>query len=230
MHQHDSVVGIRSPLTWTSLPLSPSSHCSRLSQNRGFELPVSANSHWLSISHMVIYMFQWYSPSLSHPVLPLPRPQSVAFVRQAYSLPLSHHWASWEAHGAVSEVLKELDLESWLCPGSQLSTPKSLRLWDTEAAAQLMNLGVKDKSWTLGPRKKARARPKGMSGRPCSVGERCCMTVGAENTATGRSEERRNRSAVRKKRRTMRSNPARGGLRCPAQGGSDSEPAGKCSV
>ena len=49
-------------------------------------------------------------------------------------------------HGAVGEVLNELDLDSWLCPGSQPSTPKSLRLWGTEAAAQLMNPGVKETS------------------------------------------------------------------------------------
>ena len=28
------------------------------------------DSHWLSISHMVVYMFPWYSLHLSHPLLP----------------------------------------------------------------------------------------------------------------------------------------------------------------
>ena len=33
----------------------------------------TANSHWLSVLHMVMYMFQWYSPNSLYPLLP-PRP------------------------------------------------------------------------------------------------------------------------------------------------------------
>ena len=229
IHRHDSVIGIQmSP----DLNLPPTFHFIPLLQ------AVTEQGVWAPCVIQQIptgYLFciwQYICFNGTLPICPTlssPHPlhKSVLFVRLSDSLPLSHHWATWEAHGAVGEVLNELDLDSWLCPGSQPSTPKSLRLWGTEAAAQLMNPGVKETSWALGPRKKPRARPKGMSGPPCSVGARCCITVGAENPATLAAA---NSSAVRMKRRTMRSNPARGGLRCPAQGGSDSEPAGKCSV
>ena len=74
IHQHESVIGIRMlPLSWTT-----PSHPSRLSQSMHFSsLSQTANSHWLSILHMVIYMFPYYSLHLSHP---LPPPPSVSKV------------------------------------------------------------------------------------------------------------------------------------------------------
>ena len=60
-----------SPLSWTSLPTPTSSHPSRLSQSPGFNsLHHTANFHWLSILHMVVYMFPWYFLHLSHPLIP----------------------------------------------------------------------------------------------------------------------------------------------------------------
>ena len=51
-------------------PPPPSrSYSSRLSQSFGF-LCHTSNSHWLSILHMVMCMFQCYFPKSSHPLLP----------------------------------------------------------------------------------------------------------------------------------------------------------------
>ena len=55
------------------LSLPPISHCilSRLSQSPGLSsLCHTANFHWLSISHMVTYMFPCYSLNLFHPLPP----------------------------------------------------------------------------------------------------------------------------------------------------------------
>ena len=67
-HQHKSAMGIHmSPPSWASLPLLTPSSPSRLSQSPSFSsLSHTANSHWLSILHMVKYMFQCYSPNLSN--------------------------------------------------------------------------------------------------------------------------------------------------------------------
>ena len=60
-----------SPLSWTSLPTPTSSHPSRLSQSPDFNsLHHIANFHWLSILHIVVYMFPWYFLHLSHPLIP----------------------------------------------------------------------------------------------------------------------------------------------------------------
>ena len=68
--QHEWAVGIHmSPLSCTHLPSSPASHPFRWSQSTGLSsLHHAANSHWLSILHMVMYMFQCYSLKLSHPL------------------------------------------------------------------------------------------------------------------------------------------------------------------
>ena len=59
-----------SPTSWISLS-PPTSHTSRLSQSVGLSsLHQTANSHWLTILHMVMYMFPCYSLYLSHPLLP----------------------------------------------------------------------------------------------------------------------------------------------------------------
>ena len=51
--------------------LPPTSHPSRLLQSSSLSsLSHTANSHWLSILHMVMYMFPCYSLNLSHPLLP----------------------------------------------------------------------------------------------------------------------------------------------------------------
>ena len=54
-HQHESAIGVHmSPPSWVSLP----SHASRLLQSPSWSsLSHTANSHWLSILHMIMYMF-----------------------------------------------------------------------------------------------------------------------------------------------------------------------------
>ena len=59
------------PPSWNCLPPLIPSHPSRLSQSIGLStLSHTANFHWLSILHMIIYMFQHYCFHLSHPLLP----------------------------------------------------------------------------------------------------------------------------------------------------------------
>ena len=66
-HRYTYVPSLRRPF-----PLHPS----RLSQNTGLSsLFYTANSHLLSVLHMVMCMFQCYSLSSSHSVLPLLCPQ-----------------------------------------------------------------------------------------------------------------------------------------------------------
>ena len=58
IHQHKSATGIHvSPPFWNFLPSPTPSHPSRLSQSTGLSaLCHTANFHWLSILHMVMYM------------------------------------------------------------------------------------------------------------------------------------------------------------------------------
>ena len=72
IHQPKSATGIHMfPPSWIPLP-SPS----RLSQSMGLSsLCHIVNSYLLSILHMEMYTFSYYSLSLSHPLLPLLRPQ-----------------------------------------------------------------------------------------------------------------------------------------------------------
>ena len=67
-HQHESAVGLlMSPPTWTSLPPSPPSHPSRLLPSPSLSsLSHVANSHWLSVLHMVMYVSMLFSPYLPH--------------------------------------------------------------------------------------------------------------------------------------------------------------------
>ena len=68
---HESVIGIHiSPRFWTSLPFPSPSHPSRLIQSSCLSfLRHTANSHWLSILHVVMkvsmLLFTYISPSLS---------------------------------------------------------------------------------------------------------------------------------------------------------------------
>ena len=70
-HQHESATGIHMPPpSWTPLPSPSPSYPSRLSQNPGLSsLFYTANSHLLSILHMVMYMFPCYSLNSSHSFL-----------------------------------------------------------------------------------------------------------------------------------------------------------------
>ena len=72
IHQHAPAICIyTSPPSWVSLHPPTPSHFSSWSQSPGLSpLPHTANFHWLSILHMVAYMFPCYSLHLSHPLLP----------------------------------------------------------------------------------------------------------------------------------------------------------------
>ena len=73
IHQHESAIGIHmsSPMNLppTSHPFPPS----RLLRSPSLSsLSHTANSHWLSILHMVVYMLPFYFIHSSHPLLPPP--------------------------------------------------------------------------------------------------------------------------------------------------------------
>ena len=70
-YQHESTVGLTVPLHLnippTALPTPPLRSLQSPTLN---SLSHTANSHWLSILHMVIYMFPFYSLHISYPLLP----------------------------------------------------------------------------------------------------------------------------------------------------------------
>jgi len=72
IHQHGSAIGIHMspPFFWDSLPPLTLRHLSRSSQSLGLRsLHHTANSHWLSILHMLVCVFPCYSLHSSHPLL-----------------------------------------------------------------------------------------------------------------------------------------------------------------
>ena len=73
LYQCESAIGIQmSPPSWTSLPPPfPSNPC-RLSHSLGFELSHTADSHWLFILYLVMYMLQCCSLNSlnSQPLIP----------------------------------------------------------------------------------------------------------------------------------------------------------------
>ena len=69
-----------SPPFWTSLPSASPSHSSGLTQSPCLSFPShTANSRWLSISHMVMSV-SCYSLHASHPLLPSPHVHKVHFL------------------------------------------------------------------------------------------------------------------------------------------------------
>ena len=70
--QHgESAVSIHiSTPSWTSLPSHPTPPLVVITDHWS-ELPVLHSNFPLAVLHMVVYMFQWYSLSSSHPLLPL---------------------------------------------------------------------------------------------------------------------------------------------------------------
>ena len=69
-YQHESAIGIHMSPPWTSLPSPSPFHQSRLLQSPCLSsLSHIANSHWLSVLHVVI-KFPCYSPHTFHPLLP----------------------------------------------------------------------------------------------------------------------------------------------------------------
>ena len=73
MLRHESATGAHVSPSWTPLPPPSPPHPSGVSQCTAFEC---IELHWWSISHMVMYMFQCYSLTSSHP-LPLPQSPKV---------------------------------------------------------------------------------------------------------------------------------------------------------
>ena len=82
MHQHELTTGIPiSPTSWISLPPPTFSHPSRLSQSPSLSfLSQIADSHWLSILHMVVHMLTCYSLHSSHPLLAVSSPFKAWFL------------------------------------------------------------------------------------------------------------------------------------------------------
>ena len=81
MHQHESAIGIRCPLHPEHLSHLPA-HLIPPGCHRApavCALHHTWNSHWLSILHMVMHMFQCYALKSSHPLLPL-SPKSVLYI------------------------------------------------------------------------------------------------------------------------------------------------------
>ena len=89
IHQHESATGIHmSPLSWASLPSQTPSYLSRLSQStRLNSLCQTADSHWLCILHMVMYMFSCYCLNSSHPFPPTLYPQVSSLCLYLYCCP-----------------------------------------------------------------------------------------------------------------------------------------------
>ena len=63
-------------LNWASLPVPHLTLCR-----------YRASSHWLSVLHVVMYIFQWYSLSLFHLFLPLLCPEVCSLYPRPYSCP-----------------------------------------------------------------------------------------------------------------------------------------------
>ena len=81
IHQHESATGYTYVpsllnLPRTSDPTVPLSGCHRTPGLNS--LHHTANSHWLAVLNMVMYMFQCHSFNLSHPLLPTLGPQCFA--------------------------------------------------------------------------------------------------------------------------------------------------------
>jgi len=79
-----------SPPSWTCLPHPTPSHRSRLLQSPGCSsLSPTANFHWLSILHMVVYMLPCYSLCSSRCLLPThpPPPQVCSLCLCLYCCP-----------------------------------------------------------------------------------------------------------------------------------------------
>ena len=121
--------------SWTSLPPASLSDPPRLSQSTGLSsLSHTANSHWLSTLHMIVYMFPCYFLHLSYTLLPPdphPCPQvcslclclhccpagrfiSTVFL-DSISLPLRQRWHHISGARAVLGGVGEMNVSSPFC-------------------------------------------------------------------------------------------------------------------
>ena len=111
-----------SPPSWTSFPPPSSSHPSRLLQSTGVSFPShTANSHWLSILYMVMYVSMLLSPYLpSSSAFPPPCTMfislfsmslspNIAFIREKCSNPK----ASFRTH-QVQHIETQGSTKSWI--------------------------------------------------------------------------------------------------------------------
>ena len=92
IHQHESAICIYMCLSRLNSPSTPHPiPISRFVTELQFELPSHiANSHWLSVLHMVMYMFPCYSFHLSHGLLPCLLSTSLFSKSLSPLLPLLH--------------------------------------------------------------------------------------------------------------------------------------------
>ena len=88
IHQHESATGMYvSPPSWNSLPTPTPSHSSRLSQSPGLSLSDTANPHWHSVLHVVMYTFPFYSLNSSHRLLSSLHPQVCSLCLHLHNCP-----------------------------------------------------------------------------------------------------------------------------------------------
>ena len=117
---------------------SHASHPSRLSQSTDLSsLNHTASSHWLSILHMVMYMFQCYSLYWSHPLLPKLHPK-------LYSLCLHVHHCP--GHRFISTIfLSNLSV----MPSQTRHVSNGCFTWALHLSPLLLSLESQLMSWPL---------------------------------------------------------------------------------
>ena len=107
IHQHESVIGLRlSPPSRTSPPtphlIPPGCH---RAPALGALHHVS-NSHWLSVVHMVAFMFQYYSLKSSHPLL-LPN----EWIRKLWYIYTMKYYSAIKRNAFESVLMRWMNLE-----------------------------------------------------------------------------------------------------------------------
>ena len=112
IHPHESAIGIHN-----CCPLLLTSHPSRLSQRTGLSsLSHIANSHWLSILHMVVYIFPCWASLVAQ--MPAMKETWVLFLgwedRLEKGMATHSSILAWENHG-------QRNLVGYVVHGSQKS-------------------------------------------------------------------------------------------------------------
>ena len=103
-----------SPPSWTSLPSPTPSHPARLSQSPGLSsLCHTAHSHWLSRSHVIMYMFPCYSLNSSHPLLPLLGPRVCSLCLYVHCFPANRFISTILLDSICMSYLRVLKGEAW---------------------------------------------------------------------------------------------------------------------
>ena len=81
------------PPYWNSLPTPTPSHSSRLSRSPGLSVSDTAHPHWLSVLHVVMYTFPFYSLKSSHRLLSPLHPQVCSLCLHLHHCP-GHRFVS----------------------------------------------------------------------------------------------------------------------------------------